>query len=800
MILRSLVRTLGMAGATFVAFVLSSTSASASSADAAQDESGVVEEIIVTSRRRAESVQDVPLSVTAFGEERIEQIKPKTLRDFDGLAPNVYVGMNTAGPGASALYIRGVGYADIEKTQSPQVGVIVDGIQMGSSTGQLIDAFDIESIEVNRGPQGVLFGKNTIGGNIVVNRVKPQFNEFGAKGSFEVGNFNTRLYKARVNIPVIDDVLAVKVGATSRARQGYYRNATLGGDQGEVDFAAQTVAIRWNPSDVWDITLTYDRIDDESEIPPQDPRFDGSNPFVNLADKREPTEYDVNQLGLRIDFDINDSMTLHSITGLHDGDDTVNQDFDGGPIGGLASPFAQLHTLREQEYEVFTQELRLDVDVNDNIDFMVGAYFFDSELDFQQSTNNVLQVPFGLPAGVPCSAAIPVLRDNPTVGNALCQFPNARSIQRAGEDVESTAFFGNITFRPWEGWEFSVGARYIDEEKDARNSYFDFSDGTFDSGGPSQEFDFAGRPQTAGVAYEVSDDWDDTIVQASARWDIGETSMLYLSYSEGFRSGGFSIRSARDPAEAAFEPEDAFQYEVGTKNEFFDRRLLVNFSYFFLERDGSQFSSIIPLPPGSIPGTTTIINNGGVSEISGWELETTWVVNENWVLALNGGTIDADNKRFELPCDIIDGCANGDPSGTPRMFGGNDDSRQPEWNASLNIAYNRDLENGGHIAVNVGAKKVGDFLLVNTGAGANQRLFEGGYSQVDARIQYDWPISEDGRASIAIFGKNLNDSEWREQALFLGDGAFNLVDGGPNTGFQGWGAPETYGLEFTIDL
>ena len=148
----------------------------------AEESTRSMEEVVVTSRRKDESVQDVPLSVTAFGEEAIAQIKPNTLRDFDGLVPNVYIGMNTAGPGASALYIRGVGYADIEKTQSPQVGVIVDGIQMGSSTGQLIDVFDVESIEINRGPQGVLFGKNTIGGNIVVNRVKPQFNDFGVNG------------------------------------------------------------------------------------------------------------------------------------------------------------------------------------------------------------------------------------------------------------------------------------------------------------------------------------------------------------------------------------------------------------------------------------------------------------------------------------------------------------------------------------------------------------------------------------------------------------------------------------------
>ena len=118
-----------------------------------QEASRVIEEVIVTSRRKNESVQDVPLSVTVFGEEKIAQLKPSTLRDFDGLAPNVYIGMNAAGPGNSTIYIRGVGYPGSEKTQSPQVAVIVDDVQMGSSTGALIDVFDIESMEINRGPQ-----------------------------------------------------------------------------------------------------------------------------------------------------------------------------------------------------------------------------------------------------------------------------------------------------------------------------------------------------------------------------------------------------------------------------------------------------------------------------------------------------------------------------------------------------------------------------------------------------------------------------------------------------------------------
>ena len=263
----------------------------------AEESTRSMEEVVVTSRRKDESVQDVPLSVTAFGEEAIAQIKPNTLRDFDGLVPNVYIGMNTAGPGASALYIRGVGYADIEKTQSPQVGVIVDGIQMGSSTGQLIDVFDVESIEINRGPQGVLFGKNTIGGNIVVNRVKPQFNDFGVKASAEMGNYNGRTMKARVNIPLIDDTLAFKFGAISRERDGFYNNVNLNRTSGDIDFSSQTAALAWAPSDRVEVNLTYDHIGDRSQTMPQDPRFDGDNRFVNRADKVEPTRYEVDQLG-----------------------------------------------------------------------------------------------------------------------------------------------------------------------------------------------------------------------------------------------------------------------------------------------------------------------------------------------------------------------------------------------------------------------------------------------------------------------------------------------------------------------
>ena len=371
-------------------------------------------------------------------------------------------------------------------------------------------------------------------------------------------------------------------------------------------------------------------------------------------------------------------------------------------------------------------------------------------------------------------------------------------MQIGGEEEKSKAVFGALNFRPLEGLEFSVGARYIKDKKKASNSYFDFSDNTFDTRGIDQEFNFAGFPQRVGVAYRASDSWDDTILMASGSYDLGENAMIYASYSEGFRSGGFSIRSARAPEEAAFDPESADQIEIGIKSEWFERRLRANLSYFELSRDDSQFSSIIPLPPGSIPGTTTLINNGGKSKVKGWELETQLFVTDGLALAVNGGIIDVNNSPFTKPCEVIDGCAGGSPPGTLRQFGGNDDSRQPEWNVSLSANYEREFANGGVLSANVGYRMFGEFLLVNTGAGANFRTSDGDYELLDARVQYDWTLSEGTIVSVALFGKNLTDEEYREQALFLGNGSFTLPSGGPNTGFQGWGAPRTYAVELTI--
>jgi iron complex outermembrane receptor protein len=365
-----------VAGAMAFAFA-----ADSNAAEPQQTSAAVVEEIIVTSRREEEQIQDVPVSVSAFTQQDIQRIAPRTLVDFDNLMPNVSVGQQTAGPSMGAIFIRGLGTADVEKTVSPQVGVVVDGIFQANNTGQLVDMFDVDQVEVNRGPQGVLYGKNTTGGTIVVRRTQPQFNEFGYKASMEMGDYNDQLYKGRVNIPLIDDKLALKISGASNSRDGFYQNATRQTDDGQVDYKTYSAALKWQPVEELIATVWYDNIDDNGNfgLPNEPIILPGNNAFKTLGDLKQTIRYDVDTWGLNVQWDLGNAMTLESITGYVSSKDVVRQDFDNATLATLAVPLPRLHTLRDQNFAVTSQELRLS-GAMDNMTYTVGGLYFNTSL------------------------------------------------------------------------------------------------------------------------------------------------------------------------------------------------------------------------------------------------------------------------------------------------------------------------------------------------------------------------------------------------------------------------------------
>ena len=787
---RRLPPTLAVAALPLAMFGFAGSMAEAQEQPAAR--AGAIEEIVVTSRRRAESAQDVPVSVTAFRQEDIDRIAPRTIRDLDGLAPNLFIGMNTAGPGAGAIFIRGLGYADIEKTQSPAVAIILDGVYQGTSTGQLIDAFDIEQVEINRGPQGVLYGKNTTGGTIVVQRTRPT-GEFGVRTSIQLGTDNERVLKGVVNAPIIEDELAFKLGGTWKERDGFYRNTTRDTKVGDIDYWSLTTSLLWTPHDDFQAQFTYDRVRDQSDTPPQDPRYNGDTPFVNEADLDEFMDFRVDSFGLQMELQTGIG-TITSITGYQDMFDDVLQDFDGSTRATPARPLVQLHTLREQEYKQFTQELRLDSQISDQLFVSTGVFYLKSEQGFAQNTDQVVQIDNPvLGFGLPCAAIGFSANPNPALCDQFCQIGPLVSDQLATHDEESLGLFASASYLVTPEFELSLGARYIDEKKKFANQ---FVDRTANATGP---------------LVRDSDSWSDWIIAASANWQVTPDSLLYASYAEGFRSGGFSIRATGrvtcplcDPASPdvigtgadgtpfiaaplTFNPEDVWSVEVGSKNELFDNRLRVNLAAFHTRLRGQQLSSIITTP-GIIPGTNTLINNAGKTVIRGLELEATAVITPDFSLVVSGGMQDAERKSFEIDGTRVP-IGPGGQVGAPGLttIPAEQVGRSPDWNWAISGVYGRQFGTG-FVDANLTVRGQDDFVLVNSITGVP--VFEKGYTLMDASVAYSWATAQGNNFRLSLFGKNLTDKEYREQSLPLG----------PFGGFQGWAAPRTAAVEFQMEF
>ncbi|MBX3707525.1 MAG: TonB-dependent receptor [Pseudomonadales bacterium] len=767
---------------------------------AERDRSGVIEEIIVTSQRRAESIQDVPISVTAFNQEDIERISPRTLRDLDAMVPNVRIGMVTAAPGQGAIFIRGLGYADAENNQPPSVGLIIDNIFQGTNTGQLIDTFDIEQIEVNRGPQGVLYGKNTTGGTIVVKRAQPRFNEFGFDAAAQVGTENERILKAKVNLPLIDDRLAMKIGGIHKERDGFFRNITLGGDAGADEYDALTFALRWQPTEAFEGVFTYDLVRQRGDIPPQDPRWNGDDPFVNEADYDEFQELDVDMFGLTLNVDLG-FATLESITGYIDSTDVTGQDFDGSTLASLATPLGQLHTHRDRDYQQFSQELKLAGDLNERISYMVGAFWWDAEFDFQQGTNSIIQVPIGLPCAV---AGLPSSPLDPN----LCQLPQGilgppPSVQLTSESVESKALFASLDWRATDTVTLSAGVRWLDEKKQFDGVYLL---GILPTSGPTNLLGINLLPPlqynpnvVLNGPFDSKDSWNDTIFRFTANWAVTDDNMLYATFAQGFKSGGLHNRGT-EAEFLAYEPESVDTLEIGSKNVLLDGRLRLNASAFHSEISDLQAANVITI--SSVPGTNTIVNNLPKRTIWGVEVETSLQLTETLTLMLMGGYLKADTDDYTLntrrvgfnpsgsncnPTDnpaLFPNAPATNPNNCPdRTFTAGDIAFVPEWNYAATLAYSSYFA-GGALQASVTARGQDDIILAGLPP-PDAPLVQKAYTLIDARVSYQWTLGNDDTLRLSLYGKNLTDKEYKEQILALGR------DGG----FQGWGPPRQVALE-----
>lgn len=734
----------------------------------------MVEEIVVTARMRTEDLQSAPIAISAYGGEALEYRGVDRLDDVAKFVPSLTLENNPSFGGASnsaAIYLRGIGQKEFLPTTEPGVGLYVDGVYVARSVGALLDIVDIERLEVLRGPQGTLFGRNTIGGAISVTTAKPQpGGEFEGHVSVTGGSDDLRRIKGALHLPV-SDTLAARVTAASLKQDGYVKRSD-GIDLGDNDTLTGRIALAWEPSDrlqadfsfeatrtrengpalrLLDVDFTdLSQLDGVVAAPPPPMAFihnvtagatapgmpcAATDPAGNgvTFNPNAPNCYDARYIGTEgpnegtapafsksdlyaasatLSYELTPEVTLKSITAWRDLDASFARDGDHSPHR-IAQYFDDL------EQTQFTQELQL-IGSQDRMNWIVGVYYFEEDGD------NVNILDF-------------------TVSN----------FQSGGEfDNRSWAGFAQLSYDVTDQLQLTIGGRYTDEKKSFLpqqvifQNYFAGISQVVPAGNPLAALDApflqAGEPILPAVKKSIT--IKEFTPMVSLSYDVSEELMVYASYSEGFKSGGFTQR-VFPPVVAGFtappgtpdldliptyEPEFVEVYELGFKSRLFDRRLRFNGAVFWTDYEDLQvqvFNSVAP-----------VTENIGKATIKGLELELQAAPGEGWLIDASLAWLDAGYDRIDTALTLI---------GADFDF-----ERVPDFSASLGVSKAFELADLGELVTRIDwSYRASSF----NDAFNSPQLKTGSYHLLDASMRWHSP----GRAwSAVLSGRNLGNEKY----------------------------------------
>ncbi len=576
----------------------------------------VLEEVTVTARKRTESIQDVPVAVSAISGEDIENAFLLDTTSLAQFAPNVVMDTIEAGTPANAGFsIRGISYQDVEKAFDPSVLVQVDGVPLNTAVGHVFDLIDIERVEILRGPQGTLFGKNVVGGLVNIHRVKPQLNELSGKVRGRVGEYEKSQGDFLFNYG--EDDWAVKLtGGTSRQGEGYTENR-IGSDPDKRDNVHGGVHFLWEPNEIFtgEVQGNYSKMDgnpaawhntstDERDVFCLFFGTCGGELGEPVSGDRREIETDYKgrvklekvQFITELNANITDDHTITYIGGFLTANDRYDQDGDG-------SALPIYHFERWGDYEQVTHELRLTREAGDALTWQAGIFSSSAEANAFQLTQTLLL----------------------TGSDAWTPFEDTAT------SSDSHSIFAEGDYRLMDDkLVLTLGARYISETKRMGRTVTDTVTGDINAG-----------PNAGGK--RTDSDW---IYRWGARYHFTDDLMLYFTNSTGFRSGGFSPRaSTPESLGAGFGPETLTNWEAGLRSTMMQGRLQFNATVFHMIYEDMQVEVSLPAPNVST-GNELAIRNVGEAELTGVELETQFIVNDYWRLSANVGTLDAEYKKF----------------------------------------------------------------------------------------------------------------------------------------------------------
>lgn len=611
--------------------IISSSIAAAAQAQVSEGQALILEEVVVTSQRREQSLQDVPISVTAFSAVAIQKSNITEARDYLSIAPNV--GFSDDGGSGSRsinISIRGVSNVGLgEVSTANSIGFYIDELNVGSVSNGTINPQlqDMQRIEVLRGPQGTYFGRNALGGALNISTNLPN-DEFYASVALSGGSFSTYGAEAVVNTP-ISDKLFLRALYSYQESDSFVENVSDKGADSGYEHNSARIALRFLPTDKMTIDFSYSYTDEDeggdisvpSGVIDQDTQSIFGDTFVAInqlgfyprndskitRDLKEKNENTFSISNLRIAYDF-DTFMFKSITGLVSSETTRHFDQDG----------LDLDTLRRfNDYEgtSFSQEFRLQSQGENAVDWTVGVFYADDEIEQFNS----------IQAGADGSYT------NPVTGEIIGLLPPIPAEFRINENnrvfnTESKAVFGEAVWHLSDQWDMTVGARYTRDEIENRAFGVVAFEGEIpDSSGKASFTNFS--PKLV-LKYAPTEEFN-----------------VYASVSQGYKAGGVDFTRSGDISN--FDPEELSSYEVGFKSELAGGRIRLSGAAFLLDWEDLQVQSNFLAIPGDISSAVEKTLNAAEASATGIEFELTALLTENLVASAALGYLDTEFDQFD---------------------------------------------------------------------------------------------------------------------------------------------------------
>jgi len=697
--------------------------------------------VVVTAQKREETVQEVPASISVLSGDKIRDSSLQSANEVTRFIPNASAG-TTEGHGRPRWWIRGLGTGDQGANTVSPVGIYVDDVYIANISATGFPLFDQERVEVLRGPQGTLWGKNTTAGAINFISRKPTFERSGyAKAGY--GDYDDRVLEGAISDALVADRLAARLSFRHQGRDGYNENIADSKDRGALEDDAARLQFLAYLNDDLEANLnlharSYHDTGGYSTVS-YGLRPDGSNRFGYRIDPAQGKvnynakyEVQIDQVGtnLNLNWQLGD-LTLTSISAFEHFTRDGFSDSDNTPQE-LQRSYAYADS------QQWSQELRLASPREDRLNWVVGLHYFNEDLDSRNA-----------------SAAL----DNPFI-------PRYYNNLSYNQGTESYAIFGSSTFRFTEDFSVTAGLRWTRETKDIdlrrvqNQGQADFSNGDWWKPGS------VSTPLVANAVQDERNTWSDWTYDLTPEYQISDNARVYLRYAYGFRSGGYNTGATSQETVATVNPEYLTSYELGVKSEWLDGRLNANAALFYYDYEDIQLNIVSAVNNQ----TVSRLANGAEGEAYGAEFELEAVPVQNLHLNFALGLLHTEFTDYTS--------GNND-------YSGNKFVRAPNVSAVIGADYRIPLEVGGALVLGTDWNTRSRQYFFSNDQSQNMRT--GGYTLGNARITYELPGDT---TQVSAYVSNLTDKEYRNHTL----------PGGFQTAGVMFGDPRTFGVSVTTEF